>query len=233
MSEPTTTHAVEVPTLDRRRLWIEIAVILLVAVVPDLINAATSLAYPQRGMQPFWLDALMLTQRSITVCAVALFIMWRSGEPRRAFGFTRFEWRIDVPLAAVLLIAGWMLSIAVYAAAQSVLGPTHWRLEEFARPRTGADVPMLALMLTANSIAEEVVIWGLLFTRLSALLRSGPRAVFICAAVFASYHIYQGPAGAVAVMSIGLLHGVVFWQSRRLWPLIVAHTALNFVAYLA
>ncbi|MBX3402961.1 MAG: CPBP family intramembrane metalloprotease [Phycisphaeraceae bacterium] len=232
MNHPTDMPASQASTIDRRRLWIEAAVIVIVAVVPDIVNAAALLAYPQRATQPFWLDGLMLAQRSLTVCAVAFFIMWRSGEPRRAFGFARWEWRIDVPLAAVLVIAGWMLSIAVYSAAQSVFGAAPWRPEQVARPRTVADFSVLALMITANSIAEEVVIWGLLFTRLSALIGGGARVVFICAAVFASYHIYQGPAGALAVMSIGLLHGAIFWQSRRLWPLVVAHTALNFVAYL-
>lgn len=233
MTNSTSTPAPLSPPIDRRRLWVEIGVVLLVAVVPDVVNAAASLAYPQRGVQPFWLDGLMLTQRSVMVCAVAFFIMWRSGEPRRAFGFARWEWRVDAPLAAVLFVAGWMLSTAVYSAAESVFGPTHWRLQEFSRPRGAADFPVLAIMIAFNSIAEELVIWGLLFTRMSVLVRNGALAVFICAAVFGSYHVYQGPAGAAAVMSIGLLHGAVFWQSRRLWPLIVSHTATNFTAYLA
>lgn len=233
MSDPAATPAPESPPIDRRRLWVEIGVVLLVAVVPDLVHAAASLAYPQSEVQPFWLDAVMLTQRSITVCAVALFIMWRSGEPRRAFGFARWEWRVDAPLAAVLFVAGWMLSSAVSSAAESAFGPTHWRLQEFSRPYGAADYPVLALMITANSVAEELVIWGLLFTRLSALVRNGAVAVLVCAAVFGSYHVYQGPVGALGVMSIGLVHGAVFWQSRRLWPLIVSHTATNLVIYVS
>lgn len=232
MSDSADPPAPASPAADRRRLWAEAALIIIVAVAPDIINAAASLAYPLRTAQPFWLDGLMLTQRSVTVCAVAFFIIWRSGEPRRSFGLVRWDWRVDAPLAAVLFVAGWMLSIAVYSAAQSVFGEATWQPHQSARPRTIADFPVLAVMITANSIAEELVIWGLLFTRLAALLGRPALVVLVCAAVFASYHVYQGAAGALAVTSIGLLHGAVFWQSRRLWPLIVSHTATNLVAYL-
>ncbi len=54
-------------------------------------------------------------------------------------------------------------------------------------------------------------------------------AVNISAAIRLSYHFYQGVAGVIAVVPVGLLFGYWFARTRQLWPLIVAHAILDFV----
>lgn len=232
MNQPLENAAMSSSTPDRRRLWFEIGVILLVGVVSELIGALAALAYGAAPKMPFWIDAILLTERSVMVCAVACFIMWSSGEGWRAFGFIRWEWRVDLPLAAALLLAAWIAGGVVHSAAAGVLGSPHYGIEQFSMPQSGADHVLLAVMLTANSFAEELVIWGVLFTRVRQLGCGAAPALALCAAVFASYHLYQGPAAALAVGAIGLLHGTVFWLSKRILPQIVAHTAMNLYLYL-
>ena len=58
-------------------------------------------------------------------------------------------------------------------------------------------------------------------------------AVNISAAIRLSYHLYQGVAGVLALVPIGLLFGIWFARTRRLWPLIVAHAILDFVGFAA
>jgi membrane protease YdiL (CAAX protease family) len=53
-------------------------------------------------------------------------------------------------------------------------------------------------------------------------------AVNISAAIRLSYHLYQGVAGVLAVVPLGLLFAYWFARTRQLWPLIVAHAILDF-----
>jgi len=53
-------------------------------------------------------------------------------------------------------------------------------------------------------------------------------AVNISAAIRLSYHLYQGVAGVLTVVPVGLLFGFWFARTRQLWPLIVAHALLDF-----
>lgn len=55
-------------------------------------------------------------------------------------------------------------------------------------------------------------------------------AVNVSALIRLSYHLYQGVAGVLAVVPLGLLFGFWFARTRQLWPLIVAHAILDFVA---
>jgi CAAX protease family protein len=58
-------------------------------------------------------------------------------------------------------------------------------------------------------------------------------AVNISAAIRLSYHFYQGVAGVLAVVPLGLLFGFWFARTRQLWPLIVAHAILDFAGLAA
>jgi uncharacterized protein len=58
-------------------------------------------------------------------------------------------------------------------------------------------------------------------------------AVNISALIRLSYHLYQGAAGVLAVVPLGLLFGIWFARTRQLWPLIVAHAIMDFVGLAA
>ncbi|HVS77284.1 MAG TPA: CPBP family intramembrane glutamic endopeptidase, partial [Steroidobacteraceae bacterium] len=58
-------------------------------------------------------------------------------------------------------------------------------------------------------------------------------AVNVSAAIRLSCHLYQGVAGVLTAVPVGLLFGAWFARTRRLWPLIVAHAVLDLVALAA
>jgi uncharacterized protein len=58
-------------------------------------------------------------------------------------------------------------------------------------------------------------------------------AINTSAAIRLSYHFYQGVAGVLSVVPLGLLFGFWFARTRQLWPLIVAHAILDFVGLAA
>jgi uncharacterized protein len=93
-------------------------------------------------------------------------------------------------------------------------------------------VPVLILAAAANGILEEVVVVGYLVTRLRELgWRTWP-VVAASALLRGSYHLYQGVGGFVGNAIMGVVFALVFLRTRRVGPLIVAHTLLDVVAYL-
>jgi uncharacterized protein len=93
-------------------------------------------------------------------------------------------------------------------------------------------VPVLILAAAANGILEEVVVVGYLVTRLRELGWRTWHIVAASALLRGSYHLYQGIGGFVGNAIMGVVFALVFLRTRRVGPLIVAHTLLDVVAYL-
>ncbi len=92
-------------------------------------------------------------------------------------------------------------------------------------------IPVLVLAATQNALLEEVVMVGYLYTR---WLRAGwslPVVMITSALIRGSYHLYQGFGGFVGNVVMGLLFGWVYTRTRRVGPLVVAHTLLDVVAF--
>jgi membrane protease YdiL (CAAX protease family) len=90
---------------------------------------------------------------------------------------------------------------------------------------------VLVLAAVQNAVLEEVVMVGYLYTR---WLRAGwslPVVMVTSALIRGSYHLYQGFGGFVGNVAMGLLFGWVYTRTRRVGPLIVAHTLLDVVAF--
>ncbi|ROT33514.1 CPBP family intramembrane glutamic endopeptidase [Micromonospora sp. HM5-17] len=92
-------------------------------------------------------------------------------------------------------------------------------------------IPVLILSAAQNAILEEVVVVGYLVTRLRQLgWRLG--AVIAASAVLrGSYHLYQGFGAFVGNAVMGVVFGLFFLRTRRVLPLVVAHTLLDVVAF--
>ncbi|MGF1663392.1 MAG: CPBP family intramembrane glutamic endopeptidase [Kineosporiaceae bacterium] len=92
-------------------------------------------------------------------------------------------------------------------------------------------IPVLVLAAGANSVLEEVVVVGYLLRRLEQLGVPPARAAWVSAGVRSAYHAYQGLAGLVGNLVMGLLFARWFHRTRRLVPLVVAHWAIDVVAF--
>ena len=161
--------------------------------------------------------------------ALALYLLSRSGFRPAQIGLARFRWRPDllggVGLAALIGIPG----LGLYVVARvlglsatvepSALGDTWWR------------VPVLVLAAFANAWAEEVVVVGYLVTRLRQFGLSDTKAIVWSSVLRGTYHLYQGFGAGLGNLVMGLVFGYVWRRSGRLWPLIVAHTVIDVVAF--
>jgi uncharacterized protein len=100
-----------------------------------------------------------------------------------------------------------------------------------ALPKVWWAVPVLILSAAQNAVLEEVVVVGYLVTRLRQLGYALPLTLAASALLRGAYHLYQGFGSFVGNAIMGLVFGLFFARTGRLWPLIVAHTVLDVVSF--
>ena len=101
-------------------------------------------------------------------------------------------------------------------------------IRDMSPPSTIA-LPVIVASGLANGFAEELAMRAYFIPRLVQLSGSRTVAVLLTSVVFALYHLYQGPVGAVHAFSIGLVFGIYFVTARRFWPVALAHAAMDVI----
>lgn len=92
-------------------------------------------------------------------------------------------------------------------------------------------VPVLVLAAVQNALLEEVVMVGYLFTRWRQAGWSPWLVIGTSALLRGSYHLYQGFGGFVGNAIMGVVLGWYYTRTRRVMPLVLAHTLLDVVAF--
>ncbi len=92
-------------------------------------------------------------------------------------------------------------------------------------------IPVLILAAAANALLEEVVVVGYLVTRLRQLDWRIWQVVLASALLRGSYHLYQGFGGFIGNAIMGVVFAYFFLITRRVLPLVVAHTLLDVGAF--
>ncbi|WP_158888584.1 CPBP family intramembrane glutamic endopeptidase [Amycolatopsis anabasis] len=160
------------------------------------------------------LGAYLLYSGGMRLAAIGLDRTRPGRDLRWGLGLTAL---IGIPGLALYFI-GWKLGFNL-AVQPSTLDDTWWR-------------PIsLTLSAFGNAFAEEVLVVGYLITRLRQLGFRENASLFAAAVLRGSYHLYQGLGGFVGNLVMGLVFGRVWQRTTRLWPLIVAHTLLDVVAF--
>jgi membrane protease YdiL (CAAX protease family) len=185
-----------------------------------------------------WLDlAYQLAGIALPLVPVllALYLLNRLHRPAvdvpagRFIGFDRTLPRRDalhgVALAAAIGIPG----LGLYLVAKAIGINTQVAAANL------ADVwwsgPVLVLAAIENAVLEEVIMVGYLFTRWRQIGWSWPVVIGISAALRGTYHLYQGFGGFVGNLAMGVILGLFFLRTRRVMPLVLAHTLLDVVAF--
>lgn len=92
-------------------------------------------------------------------------------------------------------------------------------------------VPVLILAAAQNAIVEEIIVVGFLMTRLKEF-GWGTRSTIVTSALLrGSYHLYQGFGLAFGNVIMGLIFGYWFHRTKRVLPLIIAHTLIDVVEF--
>jgi membrane protease YdiL (CAAX protease family) len=214
------------PPRSAASVWIETAIVLLLAVGPYLFHAVmwstvaggqTHFTFHYR-----WLGVLV---QSLQIGAPVLYLIYRSGEPWSVFGFRRPRWLRDALGGTLLFICGyglyyllyppvWRVWTALFAAPP--VETTAADLSRFVPAGTGWSAWLLVLIAACcNGFVEELVMRAYLIPRFERLLGRAWLGVLCSAALFAAYHLYQGFPGVLSAAIIGLLYGALFCWIRR------------------
>jgi membrane protease YdiL (CAAX protease family) len=175
-------------------------------------------------------DSAYLIASSLCIFIPVLFIILKSGEKPSRFGLRKYDGATDVILVLVLIFCSYMLYVLTWSLVRQ-LGAGEETLHVVARPQSVLDWAFVVPALIANSFAEEITMRSYLITRMKVFVKSNVAVVIVCALLFASYHTYQGVGGTFGALSTGLVYGGVFCVFRRLWPLVIAHTVYNIMAF--
>ncbi|MEU8259821.1 CPBP family intramembrane glutamic endopeptidase [Micromonospora sp. NPDC048999] len=151
------------------------------------------------------------------------------GDPARTLGVDLTRPGSDLVrgagLAALIGLPGLAL---VWAAAHLGLNAT---LVPAALPDLWWTVPVLILAAAQNAVLEEVIVVGYLMTRLRQLSWRLGAVIAASAVLRGSYHLYQGFGAFLGNAVMGVVFSPFFLRTRRVAPLIVAHTLLDVVAF--
>lgn len=175
-----------------------------------------------------WLDLayqLVYTGLGFVAPLLAVYLLRRDHESWRLEARPASDLGYGVGLAALIGLPGLALVWAAKElgiAAQIVpeaLG-THWW-----------SIPVLLLAALQNGVLEEIVMIAYLLTRLRDLEWGAWPAIVTSALIRGSYHLYQGFGGFIGNFVMGVIFGWFYQRTKRVVPLIVAHTILDIVSF--
>lgn len=148
---------------------------------------------------------------------------------RSGLGGRRDTWGLRLGHGAALFTVIGVPGLLFYALGR-VLGIT---VSVQASGLSGAwwTVPVLVLAALKNGLLEETVVVGYLVERCEAMGWSGRRVVVVSAMLRGCYHLYQGVGPGIGNLVMGLVFAEYYRRTRRTWPLVVAHTLLDVVAF--
>ncbi|MCC2321046.1 CPBP family intramembrane glutamic endopeptidase [Cellulomonas xiejunii] len=218
-------------SLGKSAVYAVVSLIAKLTAGPPLAEQTTTLN-PSQSPRPY----LDLTYQLLSIgfallpVALALYLLSANGRSAvRRIGLDGARpWRdlgIGMGLAAVigipglgLYVAGRALGITVEVQA-SALNAAWWT------------IPVLILAALQNALLEEVVAVGYLMERLRDLRWSTPAIIAASALLRGSYHLYQGWGPFFGNVVMGVVFAEYYRRRRRVMPLVVAHTALDVVAF--
>ncbi|HEX8904784.1 MAG TPA: CPBP family intramembrane glutamic endopeptidase [Longimicrobiaceae bacterium] len=157
-----------------------------------------------------------------------------SRTPLREIGFVRP--RSWIGGLAIGIVFGGAFKLAMKAVVMPLLGADPVNHAYHYLAGNAAALPgIVIVILVGGAFGEEAFFRGFLFERLGRLFGSGAVAragiVLITTAVFALAHYPdQGLAGVEQATFTGLVFGTIFAATGRLWMVMCAHAAFDFVA---
>lgn len=175
---------------------------------------------------------LLINGFALVPVALALYLLYldRTDEPvarRLGLDFGQFgrDWLWGMGLAALIGLPGLLFyfgsrSLGVGADVVSSGLHNYWWT-----------IPVLILAAAQNAIVEEIIVVGFLMTRLREFRWSVRGTIVTSALLRGSYHLYQGFGLAFGNVLMGLIFGYWFHRTRRVLPLIIAHTLLDVVEF--
>ncbi|HTZ45460.1 MAG TPA: CPBP family intramembrane glutamic endopeptidase [Jatrophihabitans sp.] len=244
---PATEAAAEAQRAGRQRPGIEVLLVLGVSLGISAISSwinfldiqtrggfrhATATLNPSTSPRE-WVDLsyqLLGILNGVVPAFLALYLLWQSPAlPGFGIGVDRFRPRRELlqglGFAALIGIPGLTL---IYLARRLGINA---QLDASDLADVWYRYPVLVLSALQNAIVEEIVMIGFLLTRFRQLRWRPWTAIGVSAVIRGSYHTYQGIGGFVGNLVMGAIFGWWFTRTRRVLPLVIAHSVLDIVSF--
>ena len=211
---------------DRRASAAEIAAVLGIPNVLVIASSIAQLVILGSSRIHFGDDRLvLLLVEELVFAAVAVPCLYRRGWRLR--DMTAPARLLDLARAFFLfvgsLLAYYVIFVSVAIVARSIAESAG--SQQFVGR---VSVGLVLLISTVNPLFEEFLFLGYGYTALA--LRLGPwPATGISIALRTAAHAYQGRLAILAILPVAIVFTVYYRRVGRIWPLVLAHAALDFL----
>jgi len=206
--------------------WVEFTVIITIAFGPLILESLLSVFLPHQPAK--FSDgqlASLLVYETAILAALFGFLHLR--------GWTLAQLGLrptiaDTFIGVALALVGDLATVAAYWIVASVWPQA---AETMMSTQMGTQELSLAVVVAVsviNPIFEETFVCGYVIAALKE--RPDPwTGINASVAIRLLYHLYQGAVATISIVPIGLLLGIWYARTGRLWPLIVAHALWDFI----
>jgi membrane protease YdiL (CAAX protease family) len=209
---------------------VEFAVIVAGAFGYSVVSHALAMAHLQGvGSAPTEFGAWrVVAMQSVTLLLLGAFLWSREWKPSRIGLDT--DWRDG--LWGLGLSGASFVAVMAVATLIGVLLPTAVPQGPAVEIQPTLSPYVVCALVLVGAFYEEFFAAGYV---VSALKEKGhpDLAINVGVAIRVLVHLFQGVAGVVLMVPIGLIFGTYYVKTGRLWPLILAHTLLNAWRYAA
>jgi membrane protease YdiL (CAAX protease family) len=214
------------PVTKARRIK-DLLVVLIVGFASTAVSNLIFIFGGKRNYSELELN-LGLIQGTVTelACLAVLFtILWYRKQASSSIGLRSNKQ--DFRPGIGLFFGSYAIFIAAYYTL-AVLAPSLASDPTYDFNQLGISSPiLLTVFLLVNPCFEEVVVRGYFSTELEALTGSKLIAIVIPPLFQGFYHLYQGRIAALSFTAVFMLFSIYFVKTRRLVPVIVAHTVFD------
>ncbi len=155
---------------------------------------------------------------------VVLFVMWQSGKGWACFGLGRPKVGKDI-----LIGLGLWLVVAIFDLLIRSFNVHHPWFEFVPVAIPWQRGMLLLAACCAVGFSEELAFRAYLIPRLEAVTGATWKAVLLSVMLFGFIHLYKGYLGVVYSVVAGLIWSVGFCLTRRIWPVAISHTIIDFI----
>jgi uncharacterized protein len=219
-----------ITTSENQASFVELFVVLGLAFGSSIVISLQTFVHsviqlPGNGQPIIYTDAAFIDLISFEIVVGLLCFTLLAA---RGWTLDDFDLRPTWKLTAIgFLLVGidYVLYNAAYAFIELILGTQALNAVAF---EYQVSLVVATLLSIVNPVFEEVLVVGYAIPVMEQL--SNVRGAIAFSTLFRLlYHLYQGPIAFASILPLGLMFAFVYWRWRKLWPLIVAHAALDFI----
>jgi membrane protease YdiL (CAAX protease family) len=206
---------------------LEFAIVILGAFGYFILGSVLAVAFPGPPQPISDADLqFLLIYESIVLAALLTFLRIQRWPLQRLGAWPTFRGTlVGIGLALLAYVA----YVPVFWVAAAIFTDLERAGTESTLVAPGLSLATMIAVSILNPVFEELFVCGYVVSSLKER-RGFWMAVNVSVAIRLTYHLYQGAFAVVGIIPIGVIFTYWYARTGRLWPIIVAHAVVDFVA---